>query len=57
MLVDLPRCEALMRRALALQEDYGQGAIHEYFIAFEGGRPEVMGGSLAEAKWHSYNFV
>jgi predicted anti-sigma-YlaC factor YlaD len=52
MLVDLPRCEILMRRALALQEDYGEGAIHEYFIAFEGGRPAAMGGSLADAKWH-----
>jgi predicted anti-sigma-YlaC factor YlaD len=52
MLADLPRCESLMRRALALQEDYDHGAIHEYFLAFEGGRPEAMGGSLAEAKRH-----
>ena len=52
LLADLPRCESLMRRALALQEDYDHGAIHEYFVAFEGGRPEAMGGSLAEAKRH-----
>ncbi len=52
MLADLPRPEALMRRALALQEDYDHGAIHEYFIAFEGGRPEAMGGSLAKARRH-----
>jgi predicted anti-sigma-YlaC factor YlaD len=52
MLADLPRCESLMRRALALQENYNHGAIHEYFVAFEGGRPEAMGGSLDEAKRH-----
>ncbi len=52
MLADLPRCEALMRRALALREEYDAGAIHEYFIAFEGGRPEAMGGSAARARRH-----
>jgi hypothetical protein len=52
MLADLPRCEALMRRALALREDFDGGAIHEVFIAFEGGRPEAMGGSAARARSH-----
>lgn len=52
MLADLPRCEALMRRALALQENFDGGAIHEYFIAFEGGRPEAMGGSAERARRH-----
>lgn len=52
MLADLSRCESLMRRALALEEDFDHGAIHEYFIAFEGGRPEAMGGSLARARNH-----
>jgi predicted anti-sigma-YlaC factor YlaD len=52
MLGDLPRCEILMRRALTLQEDFDGGAIHEYFIAFEGGRPEAMGGSTAKARRH-----
>ncbi len=52
MLADLPRCEAMMRRALALREEYDAGAIHEYFIAFEGGRPEAMGGSAARARRH-----
>ncbi|MDA8122896.1 MAG: TRAP transporter TatT component family protein [Deltaproteobacteria bacterium] len=52
MLADLPRCEALMRRALELREDYDDGAVHEYFIAFEGGRPEAMGGSASRARRH-----
>jgi len=52
LLADLPRCEALMRRALELQETYDAGAIHEYFVAFEGGRPEAMGGSVERARRH-----
>jgi hypothetical protein len=52
LLADLPRCEALMRRALALDEAYDGGAIHEYFVAFEGGRPEAMGGSVEKARRH-----
>jgi len=52
LLADLPRCEALMRRALALDEAYDGGAIQEYFIAFDGGRPEAMGGSLERARAH-----
>lgn len=52
MLADLPRCEALMRRALVLREDYDAGAVHEYFVAFEGGRPEAMGGSAERARRH-----
>ncbi|OGP79981.1 MAG: hypothetical protein A2Z13_06320 [Deltaproteobacteria bacterium RBG_16_64_85] len=52
MLADLPRCEALLRRALALQEDFDGGSVHEVFIAFEGGRPEAMGGSAARARYH-----
>lgn len=52
MLADLSRCESLMRRALSLEEDFDHGAIHEYFVAFEGGRPEAMGGSLADARRH-----
>ena len=46
MLADLPRCEALMHRVLELKEDYDAGAIHEYFVAFDGGRSAAMGGSV-----------
>ncbi len=52
LLADLPRIEALMRRALALDERYDDGAIHEFFVAFEGGRPEAMGGSAERARYH-----
>jgi predicted anti-sigma-YlaC factor YlaD len=52
LLADLPRIEALMRRALALDERFDAGAIHEYFVAFDGGRPEAMGGSIERARHH-----
>jgi hypothetical protein len=52
LLADLPRIEALMRRALALDERYDDGAVHEFFVAFEGGRPEAMGGSVGRARHH-----
>jgi hypothetical protein len=52
LLADLPRCEALMRRVLELKEDFDAGAIHEYFVAFEGGRSAAMGGSVARAREH-----
>ena len=44
--------EALERRALALDERFGQGAIHDFFIAYEGGRPPAAGGSVERARNH-----
>jgi predicted anti-sigma-YlaC factor YlaD len=52
LLADLPRCEALLRRALELKEDYDAGALHEYFVAFEGSRSAAMGGSAERARAH-----
>jgi predicted anti-sigma-YlaC factor YlaD len=46
---DLPA--AMMRRALALDEGYELGSIHDFFISFEAGR-RAAGGSLEEARKH-----
>ena len=43
----LPRVEALMGRALALDEGWDAGSIHEFYIAFEGAR-----GDASRAKGH-----
>ncbi len=43
--------EALMRRALALDEAWEHGSIHDFFISYEGGRASI-GGSLAKAREH-----
>ena len=44
--------EALARRALALDEGFSFGAIHDFLIAFDGGRPASAGGSASRAKEH-----
>lgn len=51
-LAELPVVEAVMRRALALAPGFDAGALHEFFITYEGGRPEAMGGSVARAREH-----
>jgi len=43
--------EALMQRALALDEAWELGSIHDFFISYEGGRAS-MGGSLTKAREH-----
>jgi predicted anti-sigma-YlaC factor YlaD len=48
---DQAQAEALMRRALALDEGYDHGALHDFFISWEG-RGESVGGSFARARAH-----
>ncbi len=43
--------ETMMRRALALDEGYELGAIHDFFISYEAGRSSV-GGSIERAREH-----
>jgi TRAP transporter T-component len=46
---DLPLAGKLVARVLALDESYDDGRAHEFFIAYEGSRPN---GSAAEARAH-----
>lgn len=50
--VDLPLAGALVGRALALDEAWGDGTIHEFFIAYEGARIGALGGSEQRAREH-----
>ena len=43
--------EAIMTRALALDEPWALGSLHDFFIAYEAGRSSV-GGSVARARDH-----
>ena len=52
LVAELPIVEAMMRRALELDEDFECGLIHEFFITFEGSRPEASGGSPERAIEH-----
>jgi predicted anti-sigma-YlaC factor YlaD len=44
--------EAVARRSLALDEEFDAGAIHDFFVAWDGGRPASAGGSSRRAKEH-----
>lgn len=47
---DLPKVERLMRRALALEPGFGDGALWDFFITYEGSRPAAAGGSIERAR-------
>lgn len=49
LLAELPLAAAMVGRAIELDEAYEGGAAHEFFIAYEGGRP---GGSAGRAREH-----
>ena len=49
MVADLPLAGRLAQRALALDEDWNDGALHEFVVSYESARP---GGDLAAAKVH-----
>ena len=52
LVAELPVVEAMMRRALELDDGFEDGAIHEFFITYEGSRSEAMGGSAERAREH-----
>jgi predicted anti-sigma-YlaC factor YlaD len=51
LVADFPVVHALMDRALALDESYSRGAIHEALISLDA-VPEAMGGSVKSAREH-----
>ena len=52
LLGDLPKVEALIDRALELDESFDHGAIHSFLIAFEMGRADGAGAADARARQH-----
>ncbi len=49
---DLPAVTAIMEKALKLDPDWQNGAIHEFFIVYDAARSEAEGGGLASAEYH-----
>jgi len=47
---DLSLTGMMIHRALELDEAYGGGALYDFLIAYDGGRPAAAGGSLALAR-------
>jgi predicted anti-sigma-YlaC factor YlaD len=52
LVADLPLVIQILERCLALDESWGDGAIHEVFIPIDAGRTEAEGGGIEKAKQH-----
>jgi predicted anti-sigma-YlaC factor YlaD len=52
LVADLPVPIAMMERALELDEAWGEGALHEYFLVLDPGRTAAEGGGPEKAKQH-----
>jgi len=52
LVAELPAPAAMMDRAIALDEAWGEGALHEFFVTFDTVRSEAQGGGAARAKAH-----
>jgi predicted anti-sigma-YlaC factor YlaD len=50
LVADQPQVEALIDRALALDEGFAHGAIHSFLIAYEGSRRNARDGTEASAR-------
>jgi len=52
LIADMPIVEAMMDRALALDEAFGDGAIHTFLITYELSRPGGTGDPAARSRQH-----
>jgi predicted anti-sigma-YlaC factor YlaD len=52
LIADLPQIEAMMDRALALDEAFDHGALHTYFITYEMSRSGGSGDPAARSRQH-----
>jgi predicted anti-sigma-YlaC factor YlaD len=52
LVAQLPTAVAMLDRALALDEAWGEGALHEVFITLDAGRGAAEGGGPEQAKKH-----
>lgn len=48
----VPRAAAIMDRVLRLDPDYGNGAIHDFYVLYYGSMPDYMGGDFNKAREH-----
>jgi predicted anti-sigma-YlaC factor YlaD len=52
LVAELPAPVAMMERSLALDEGWGDGSIHEFFVAYDASRSEQEGGGPARVRAH-----
>jgi len=52
LLAELQYAEKILLKCLELNESYGEGALHEFFVTYDGSRSEAMGGGAKKARAH-----
>lgn len=52
MIGRLPEVEAIMARALELDEAFGDGSVHEFYVTYDASRSEQSGGGVKKARQH-----
>lgn len=52
LIADLPQVQALIERALVLDESFDHGAIHSFMITFEMSRPDAHGDRATRSREH-----
>jgi predicted anti-sigma-YlaC factor YlaD len=52
LVAELPAPVAMMERALALDEGWSEGSLHEFFVAYDASRTEGEGGGAARVRAH-----
>lgn len=52
LLAELTYAEKILFRCLELDESYGEGALREFFVTYDGSRNEAMGGGVDKARVH-----
>lgn len=52
LLAELRYAEQILLKCLELDESYGAGALHEFFVTYDGSRSEAMGGGAKKARAH-----
>ncbi len=50
--VNMPKAVALMNRLLEMNDTYGNGSVHDFFISYYGSMPASMGGSEEKSREH-----
>jgi predicted anti-sigma-YlaC factor YlaD len=50
--LNMPKAVALMKLLLKLNESFGNGMVHDFFISYYGSMPPSMGGSEEKARHH-----
>jgi predicted anti-sigma-YlaC factor YlaD len=50
--ITLPRAKAMMEKVMELDDQFGNGSIHDFYTLYYGSMPDYMGGDFKKARYH-----